>query len=160
MSLSSVTALTQPSDSTVWFLLTYSQYTQTTTETTHQCYILLGGKVLGEYGIYHHMHTVIFYRCSASVFLHMMRSVGVQWTFCVRVSHSTEVVRCVANLVFLVDGVTLLLVGMHCIVWIAIMLHVWCFISEVCEPCLGACHKRHFCWTGTAGGFVARMHYY
>jgi len=41
-------------------------------------FVLLGGKVLGEFGIYHHMHTVIFYRYSASVFLRMMRSVGVQ----------------------------------------------------------------------------------
>jgi len=41
-------------------------------------FVLLGGRVLGEYGIYRQMHTVIFYRYSASVFLRLMRSVGIQ----------------------------------------------------------------------------------
>jgi len=41
-------------------------------------FVLLGGRVLGDYGIYRQTHTVMFYRYSASVFLRFMRSVGVQ----------------------------------------------------------------------------------
>ena len=53
-------------------------------------FVLLGGRVLGEYGIYHHIHPVIFYHYSASVFLREVcrRSMNFLRTC---VSHSTEV---------------------------------------------------------------------